>query len=498
MPLRTAGVRCSATVLAVALALTGCFADSTGRGENDRLSVGLAFRPVAEMSPYSDDAVLLSKLGATETLLVLNRNGDPRPALAHRWQRIDPNTVRLTLRPGVTFHDGVPLTAEHAAAALNHAARATIVPRALAGIELTAEPIGQRTLEVSTSEPDPILEQRLTAPQLAILSPAAYVDDPNAPDPTRAGTGPYVLESVRGVATATLIANRRYWGGEPKSSGIDVRFLLDGVSRVAALRAGEVDVIGAVPVSQLPTITEQKVLDFPLPRLVGAYLNTEKGPFADPALRAAAREAIDPAAIARGVYAGQADPARGLFGPASTWARSAGPPRHDTAPGSPQEQPIRIATYTERPELPRIASVVAERLRSAGFRVTEVAVQEYSTIESELLGGAYDLVIGARSYALDTGDPISYLRTDWTCRGGYNLAQLCDRSVDGAVAEAATLSGNERTSAAVRIARRILATDAVIPLVHERSRIAVAPGVRGVAQDSFERKLITAETTVGP
>lgn len=496
MPSRTTGVRCAVSVLACMLALSGCFAGTTGNGDDDRLSVGLAFQPVAEMSPYSDDAVLLSKLGVTETLAVLDRSGAPQPALAESWQRTDPRTLRMTLRPGVTFHDGTALTAEHAAAALNHAARATTVPRALGGIELTAEPTGRRTLEVSTSEPDPILVQRLTSPALAILSPAAYAEDPDAPDPTRAGTGPYSLDSVRGGATATLSAHPDYWGGVPKSSGIDVRFIPDGASRAGALRAGEVDIIDTVPVSQLPTITDQEILDFPLPRLVGAHLNTQEGPFTDPALRAAAREAIDPAEIAEGVYAGQADAARGLFGPASPWAGS-GPPRREAAPGKPQGEPIRIATYDERPELPRIASVIAERLRSAGFRIEEIVVQEYSTMESELLEGAYDVVIGARSYALDTGDPVSYLSTDWTCEGSYNLSQLCDRSLDAAIAEAQALGPKERTDAAVRIAARVLGSDAIIPLVHERTRIGVAHGVRGVAEDSFERKLITAETTPG-
>lgn len=40
----------------------------------------------------------------------------------------------------------------------------------------------------------------------------------------------------------------------------------------------------------------------------------------------------------------------------------------------------------------------------------------------------------------------------------------------------------------------MLRTDALLPLVHERARIGVAPGVRGVAEDPFERLLVTTET----
>lgn len=496
MLVRNTVLRCAVSVLFSALVLSGCFAGTAGQGGDGRLKVGLGFQPVAEMSPYSDDSLLLSKIGATETLVGLDSGGTPRPKLAESWERTDPRTLRVTLRPGVTFHDGTALTGEHAAAALNHAAQATTPPRALSDVELDAEPTGDRTLDVSTSVPDPILEQRLTSPELAILAPAAYARDANSPNPVRAGTGPYVLDGIQGTASATLSANQAYWGGPPKAPGVDVRFIAEEASRAGALRTGEVDIIDTVPVSQLPTITDHKVLDFPLPRLVGTHLNTEKGPFADPALRAAAREAIDPAEITEGIYAGQADTAQGLFGPASPWAES-GPQRRKTAPGKPPGEPIRVATYDERPELPEIASVVADKLRGAGFSVEDVVVQEYSTMESDLMEGAYDVVIGARSYSVDTGDPISYLGTDWACAGSYNLSLLCDKNIDAAIADANAVSGHERTEAAARIAAQVLSTDAIVPLAHERGRIGVAPGVQGVAEDPFERQLISAETSPG-
>ncbi|MBE9373716.1 ABC transporter substrate-binding protein [Saccharopolyspora sp. HNM0983] len=493
MSVRTRNIRRIAGLSACALVLSGCFAN-TGAGGRDegRLGVALAFQPAADMSPYSDDAILLSKIGTTETLTVLDREGNPQPGLAEDWEQTSPDTLRMTLRPGASFHDGTPATAEHAAAALQHAAEATTPPRSLQGVQLRARAAGERTLEVSTDRPDPILAQRLSAPELAILSPAAYREDSDSPDPVRAGTGPYVLDEVHGSSGAALSANREYWGGPPQATGVDVRFIADSATRTNALRAGEVDIVDNVPVPQLPALGEHEVLDFPLPRLVGAHLNTQRGPFTDPGLRAAAREAVDARAITESLYAGSADPARGLFGPASPWAGS--DPQHSTEPGTPRGEPIRIATYDERPELPEAASVVAEKLRAAGFRVEDVVVQEYSTMESDLLDGAYDVVIGTRSYGVDTGDPISYLSTDWTCDGSYNLSLLCDPGIDRAVQDAAGADVDQRKREAVRIADRVVGTDAVLPLAHERTRIGTAPQVHGVAEDSFDRRLITAET----
>lgn len=496
MSARARNVRRVLGLSACALLLSGCFANTAGGpADENRIGVALAFQPAADMSPYSDDAVLLSKLGATETLTVLDREGDPQPGLAESWERSGPGTMRMTLRAGASFHDGTPVTAEHVAAALDHAAEATTPPRSLEGVQLHPRATGERTLEITADRPDPILAKRLSAPELAILSPAAYREDPDSPDPVRTGTGPYVLDQVHGSSSAALSAKPDYWGGPPRASGVDARFIADSATRTNALRAGEVDVVDNVPAPQLSALGDHEVLDLPLPRLVGAHLNTGRGPFADPGLRAAAREAVDARAITESLYAGSADPARGLFGPASPWASS--DPQHRTPPGEPRGEPIRIATYDERPELPEAASVVAEQLRAAGFRVEEVVVQEYSTLESDLLDGAYDVVIGTRSYGLDTGDPISYLSTDWTCAGSYNLSQLCDPGIDAAIAAAKDAEPEQRERAAVRIANRVVGTDAILPLAHERTRIATAPEVRGIAEDSFDRRLITAGTGPG-
>lgn len=255
----------AAAVLGVAA--TGCFSGSTAGGD-DRLAIELAFPPVMQMSPYSDDAALLGRVGAAEPLIALDDNGEPRPLLAEDWEQNDDGAWELALRDDVAFHDGTAMTADHVADALNHAAAASPLPRALAGVELTAEATGDHTVWVDTGEPDPILPQRLSSPELAILAPAAYEDDPAIPDPAGAGTGPYELTEASGTA-ATLEPHEDYWNGAPRAAGIDVRFVEDAASRVGALRAGEADIVDAVPVAELATITDQNVLEVPLPRTSG-------------------------------------------------------------------------------------------------------------------------------------------------------------------------------------------------------------------------------------
>ena len=493
-----------AAVAAATLATTGgCFAgqDATATGDGEkRLRVGLAFAPDGQLSPYTDDATLVTQLGAAEPLVRLKPDGLAEPALAASWTQPNARTLRLVLRDGVTFHDGTALTAKAAVAALNHATAAKPAPRAIAAVKLTATAVDDKTIEVRTQQPDPVLLNRLASPQLMILAPKAYAKDPGRPDPIGNGTGPYRITQAQGASAATLERFDTYWGGRPRLPGLDVRFLTDGAARAAALRAGEVDVVGALPVAQLPNITDQEVVEIPLPRTIGLHLISTKGrAFADAGLRAAAKAAIDPAAIIAAVYEGRADTPAGLFGPASAWAttgRATVPAVTPATAADPAARKITLATYPDRPELPEAASAIAAALKTRGFQV-ETVVREYTILEPDLLAGKFDAVLGTRSYLLDSADPIGYLRSDFSCDGSYNLARFCDPALDARLDSAdAGIDIAGRQGAALRIEADLTGRAITIPIGHERARIGTAKGVHGLAEDPYERTLITAGTSL--
>lgn len=282
-----------------------------------------------------------------------------------------------------------------------------------------------------------------------------------------------------------------------------MKFVADGTARANALRTKDVDVAEYVPISQASLLGDGLVHEFPSARTNGLSLNTERGVFADPAMRAAAREAIDSRALVDGVYEGRADTAQGLLGPGVPWAadlRTAPTGRAKAA--APAEvrktEQIVLATYTNRPELPEVATVVQQQLEKRGFTVKQV-VRDYAQMEADALAGKYDAFIQARNTLLDTADPVSYLASDFTCDGSFNITQLCATPVDTAVDRAAALAATEaRHRAEMTAEAAILGSDALVPLVHERFVQGYDDTrVRGVALDPMERTLITADTRVG-
>ncbi|MEU0455910.1 ABC transporter substrate-binding protein, partial [Streptomyces sp. NPDC006129] len=282
--------------LIAALALTpllaGCFAqgDSAGAGSGGRLRVALAIPPVQALSPYSNDATVLSKLSVAEGLTALRKNGTAGPALAKSWKQDDDTTWTFELRKA-KFQDGTEVTAQAVVNALDHASAAKPKPRVLSDVTLTAKADDSDTVTLTTKTPDPVLPLRLASPALAVLSAKAYAKDGTV-SPVGTGTGPFEIKKLNGKSAATLDRFDGYWGGKAKSSGIDVTWIPDGTARANALRGGEADIAEWIPTSQAKLLKAGTRHEVASVRTDSLILNTGKGMFTDPGLRAAAREAV--------------------------------------------------------------------------------------------------------------------------------------------------------------------------------------------------------------
>ncbi|MBS0848310.1 ABC transporter substrate-binding protein [Citrobacter sp. JGM124] len=484
-------------LLFATMLLTGCFNedhDETKKSQDGRIKVAHLQPPRSGLTPLSDDAFKLSRWSTAETLVTLDSAGDAQPALAILWQPVNETTWRFELRPDVHFHDNTPLNAQVVVNALSAAAQASPKPRILDGVKLTAKAENDNTVLVSTEKPDPLLPQRLSSPQLAILSLNAYKEN-GVVDPINTGSGPFVLRSVNGTSSASLDRFDGYWGDRAKASGIDASFVSDGAARAAALRTNTADVIEAIPVSQAPLLESALVHEVPMPRTNTLYLNTGHGVMKDPAMRAAVRDAIDRKQLVDNVYEKRADIAQGLLGPALPWAAKLRQPvSHPTPAAVPSGATITLATFSDRTELPEVAVYLAQQLTSAGFNVKQV-VREYSQIEADALAGKFDAFILSRATVLDSGDPVAYMYSDFACEGSFNISQLCRPEIDQALKHASeTPAGEARRQAIMDAENLILASDAVIPMLHERVIQGERAQLKHALRDPRERTLIDNKT----
>ncbi|WP_181779704.1 ABC transporter substrate-binding protein [Pseudonocardia pini] len=483
--------------------VAGCGAATAPTGApvaDGELRIAAQFSPRSGYAMDTDDAFVVAQLGSAEALVKAGPDGTAQPGLATAWQQ-DGAAWRFTLRPGVTFHDGTPLTPAAVVNALTWVAGVSAPPRAIKGIGLRAAEAGPDAVTVTTTAPDPILPLRLSSVNTAILAPAAYTGGP--PSVIGSGTGPMRLVTTEGNQQATLERNDAYWGGRPQLAKVSVRYVTDPAARALALRAGDVDVAQGLPESSLLEFTGGNGYDdqtVAAPRTVSLMLN-EKGAFADVRVRQAVAKAIDRTALAEQALAGSALPASELYGPAVAWGSQDPPPAPDvqgakdllTRAGTPQLT-VRLQTYPNRPELPTLATAVQGMLREVGIDA-QIQIGEYGTQEPELLAGNYDMFLLSRNYLTDVPDTGASLVSDYSCEGSYNINQYCSPEFDALLAPLGTITDPAQRQEVFKAAAAKLNADAVgVPLVHSQEN-AVTKGVSGYVVDPLAKSLITPELT---
>jgi len=192
----------------------------------------------------------------------------PRPALAESWT-VDGNVWTFKLRPGVKFSDGTPLTAEDVVFTYDRIPKVPNSPSPFTlylGAVEKAEAVDPMTVRITTKGPAPLLLINLA--QLPILSKkAASGPAPEGKTTTQlnsgdglVGTGPYKFVSWKRGAELVFERNEHYWGKKPDWDRVIYRPMSNAASRVAALLAGDVDLIEDPPTDDLPKLEQNKDL----------------------------------------------------------------------------------------------------------------------------------------------------------------------------------------------------------------------------------------------
>jgi peptide/nickel transport system substrate-binding protein len=213
--------------------------------EPDRLRVGVNGLPVSLGNPYRGNGRPGSLVwnALFDTLVRLDEEGRQVPALATRWTAVAPNLWRFELRPGVRFANGRRFDAAAAARTFTWLAspqgRSTVIGNELRAVR-AARAAGPLTLEIETSQPDPILPKRLVA---------AYMVEPDLWDrlgPDGFALAPIGTGSFRLTAwdqrrrRAELVANPHAWR-PPHVQAMTILELPDAAVRTQALLSQDVD-----------------------------------------------------------------------------------------------------------------------------------------------------------------------------------------------------------------------------------------------------------------
>jgi peptide/nickel transport system substrate-binding protein len=272
------------------------------------LTFALAAFP-ATLSEREGGVPVVSQLHSIgDALLGQDGSGKIGPRLATSWKLIDDRTWEFKLRPGVKFHNGEPFTSQSVKFTyervidpknkFSRAVRLSLVT----GVETPDE----LTVRVKTSAPFPLLPFGVS--QIPI-QPAAYFTQVGeaAYEAKPIGTGPFKLVEWTPNQRIVYEANKEYWGDKAFIDKLIFKYIPDASTRLAALQAGEVDIMNQVPIdvaTTLDTATTKLASVNVAAGLTFTFNLLEEGPLRDLRVRQAIDMAIDRETLFKSLYKG--------------------------------------------------------------------------------------------------------------------------------------------------------------------------------------------------
>jgi len=429
-----------------------------------------------------------------------------RPALAESWTISEDGRVyTFNLRKGVTFHDGTPFNAEVAKWNYDRFSNPEAPQYSKVGaaylsfyarwIESTRV-VDEHTFEVTLTQPHYEWLQigQSSCGQPEMISPAAWEkhgDEDIALHPV--GTGPFKFVEREIDVMVVLERNEDYYGEKAKLDRMIYRQITDPATRIAALRAGEINMVTEPTWDEIENLVDegfQLLLQPNVPSVWYAQFNMKHPALQDVRVRKALNMAIDREGVAREVLKGTGHAEYGMLS-AGTFAYD---PDYKPYPYDPEgaKNLLAEAGYGDGLELTfeifdygwneAWEKWIQRDLKKVGVDV-KLNKLEWMTYLGKWLQGMPE---GVAMNSMGWGWSVPYwtahaTRCDHHPPNGVNGGWYCNEKVDALYSEAIMTQDQAKATALYREANRIIMEEdvAFLPVFSYHNPILLAPEVKG-------------------
>ncbi len=346
----------------------------------------------------------------------------------------------FTLRPGLQWRDGGPVTPADCIASLQRWEPKDGMGRLLGTATASMQAVDAKTFTIHLKQPFPLMLEALGKPssivpfmipeRLAHTPPGQKITDMD-------GSGPFIFRQDlwRPGDVMVLDRNPHYVPrAEPadflaggKKVNIDrltIKVIPDPATQVEALQSGEIDYLQYVPFDWIPRLTGDptlKLLGFGgIQMFQGNYrVNAASGPFSDPAVRRVLWKIVDQNATqeAIGIPPGDYVPDCKSFWmcntPLSTNAGSEGAKysieeaRAALKKTAYHGEPVVVLTASDNGVIAAASSVLVDNLKKAGFTVDDQAM-DWGTVLARRAKKEGWSIFPVYSSGFDQGSPLTH------------------------------------------------------------------------------------------
>lgn len=424
------------------------------------------------------------------------------PTLASSYKvSSNDKTYTFTLRSGVKFSNGTPMTAADVLYSLHQAfyqtgSQINFLSSKIASI--TSPNASTVVVKLKSSWPylladlsgfnAPILPASLAQSQ----GLTAFLKHP-------IGTGPFMLSSEVAGNSVTVTRNPHYWqAGLPHLNSLTFKVIGSDVGRAAAVEGGQAQVVADPPLNQLSTLRSNsnvRVLTFPAAQLISIIINTKQAPVNNVKVREAIGMAINRNAIVQAALFGTGTAATTfIVPPASLTMQATGISGFGYNPAmakqllsqSGEHLPLTVQAYFPQGAVQdAISTVMQSDLQAVGIKL-QIVRSDLVTIKSHLVAGTFQMASsGWDDFVGDPSEqPLFFEQPTYCCHDDFS-------NYTNAAATALALSaiGTTSTSAAVSLFRQVQQSEAtsaqVIPLYYPKLVFLTAANVTGFSADPF-------------